>query len=164
HTKNGPAADLIAGAPGHDAPFANLNTVSEAGAVYGFFGHSLLPSTIEAAGSDLLINGSSENGKIGASLAIGNFNGDGYADFAIGAPSYLQGLGAALLVPGSERPEAIQPITISGVDPGDNFGAWLAMGDLNSDGRSDLIIGVPGGDGANNSRPETGETYVVYGF
>ena len=34
---------------------------------------------------------------------------------------------------------------------------------VNGDGFDDILIGAPGGDGLNETRPESGETYLIYG-
>jgi hypothetical protein len=58
-----------------------------------------------------------------------------------------------------------QDITIFGIDSGDLLGKFnsIATGDFNGDGWQDLLLGAPLGDGPNNSRPEAGEAYVIFG-
>lgn len=167
HTKNGPAADLMIGAPGYRTIPVGNPTPVEGGGVLGFFGGAALKGTIEASRiSNLILIGSKAGGQLGATLAVGNFNGDDFADVAIGAPFALKDRGTITLFLGSKDFSQLPSTRIEfiGVDDGDNFGAALAMGDLNSDGKSDLIIGAPGGDGPNNSRPDVGEAYVIYGI
>ncbi|MFQ5474100.1 MAG: integrin alpha, partial [Dehalococcoidia bacterium] len=55
--------------------------------------------------------------------------------------------------------------TIWGSDTGDYFNdlPLLTSADVNGDGKDDLLIGARFGDGPNNSRPDSGEAYVVYG-
>lgn len=50
-------------------------------------------------------------------------------------------------------------------DPGDVQAgiAPLAAGDFNGDGTADLLIGAPFADGPDESRPDAGEAYVVFG-
>ncbi len=171
--RNGPAVDLFVGAPGADISKVtfpvfefdlNPDLMPDAGKVYGFFGGSSLQKTIPAAGgSNIILDGSSADARLGATLAVGNFNGDSFVDLAIGAPNYTQGIGAVHLVPGGENFDGTGSITLLGTGIGDNFGAALQVGDINADGKSDLIIGAPGGDGPGDARPNAGEVYVIYG-
>ncbi len=173
HTKNGPAVDLIAGAPGFDV-LSPLAVLTDAGAIYGFFGGLELQKTIDLANStgNFMITGASANAQIGVSLAVGNFNGDEFADLAIGALSSgaeAKSNGAAYLITGSSALAGVADlvkaaaISLSGKDEADLFGASLALSDINDDGLADLIIGAPGGDGPDNSRSNAGEVYVIYG-
>jgi len=56
-------------------------------------------------------------------------------------------------------------IRIAGMDPEDLLtgAASLAMGDFNDDGKTDLLIGAPQGDGPDNDRTEAGEAYILFG-
>lgn len=54
-----------------------------------------------------------------------------------------------------------QDLVVRGDGPGDGTGFTLAMGDLNGDGRSDLIVGARDADTGN--RRDVGKTYVIYG-
>jgi hypothetical protein len=102
----------------------------------------------------------------------GDFNGDGFADLIIGAPSAdtpdasLSGVSYLLFGKAGGFAAAIDLATLDGVDgveilgdtaiAGSGFGVSSA-GDFNADGLDDLIIGAPGG--ANNA----GEAIILFG-
>jgi hypothetical protein len=53
-------------------------------------------------------------------------------------------------------------LTIFGARAEDGLGP-IASGDVNGDGQTDFIVGAPTADGLDDSRPEAGEAYVVFG-
>jgi disulfide bond formation protein DsbB len=96
-----------------------------------------------------------------------DFNGDGTADLAIGAPGENNSAGAVHVLYGS----APAGLTAAGsqlwsqnsagiagnAEPGDIFGFALAAGDFNGDTRADLAIGAPG------ENDFAGLVHVLYG-
>ncbi len=88
-------------------------------------------------------------------MVFGDFDGDGYRDLAVGAPGerysgpWANPLGGHVQVFKNSQ-EAFEPwrnidqSEVGGaVEPGDQFGASLAVGDFNGDGIDDLAIGAP---------------------
>jgi len=120
----------------------------------------------------LVISGVEASERVGTSVAgVGDVNGDGIADFAMG---YLSGSnrGGVLLVYGSRSlPAAITSGSIGtsvagvkmiGKDTNDRAGAVVSgAGDVNSDGLADVIIGAP--DAGVGAAVGTGAAYVVFG-
>ena len=105
-----------------------------------------------------------------------DFNGDGYADVAIGvadeAVNGSLGAGAINVIYGGNRglasaAQAAQtwhqdsPGIAGGCETDDSFGRAIAHGDFNGDGYADLAIGVPG-EGIGSSS-EAGGVHVLYG-
>jgi hypothetical protein len=87
------------------------------------------------------------------SLAAGDFNGDGFADLAVGndyAHSTAKdpfGVGEVWVWYGSTKGLVGSPVAISGTDQQYDFGKQLAAGDVNGDGRSDLLVPFNEGGG-----------------
>ncbi len=174
HTKTGPAADLVVGSPGFDAPSTSAS-LADVGAVYFFFGSGQLSRTIELSKTkaSYKVTGTFTAGFLGSKVAVGNFNGDEYADFAISAPlanaNGLKSSGAVFLglggptVSGEKTTAQASSLSLFGDKEGDLLGTSLVMGDLNGDGKADLVMAAIGGDGPENSRQGAGNVYVVYG-
>ncbi len=114
-----------------------------------------------------------DNDEFGGSLTTGDFNGDDYADLAIGVwaddaivenggqVNVLYGSATGLTATGDDLWRQGAP-GVSGTPEVDDFFGWvLAAGDFNDDGFSDLAIGSPyeGLDG----KSDVGIVQIIYG-
>lgn len=164
-------ADVIVGAPGADPQFR-----PNAGAAYVVFGRSSTATvSLASLGSGgFTIQGGQTGNAFGTSVAAaGDQNADGVVDVVIGAPTASpQGrlnAGSAFIIHGKSSSTTVDTASlgvsgsvINGAAAGDNFGYSVAKAGLvNSDTKSDLVIGAPRAD--NNGRTDSGSTYVVYG-
>jgi hypothetical protein len=182
-------ADLAVG-----APYDRVGGAEGGGSVNVFYGSAtgLTADALDGTGQEDQflsqdepgIPGGAESGdRFGSALASGDFDGDGFADLAIGIPGEnLDGVndkGAVLVVYGASEgldtgrtqfwDAADAGVSNCRTHPlgfgdGCRFGAALVWGDFNDDGRGDLVVGMPD-QGIVTPRPaeEGGQVVVLYG-
>lgn len=176
-------ADVIVGAPG--VPVSPLGG-TDYGA-YVIFGHGRedIPGASSIQTQDLrptegfriVLSGSILGGYDGAGggfavSSAGDFNGDGFGDIMVSAPTYgVDQKGATYIVFGKAggftdvtlgTTASSSWIRIDGAAAGDHSGHSVAsLGDVNGDGFDDVLIGSPYADA--NGRFSAGISYVVYG-
>lgn len=166
-------ADLVVGAPG-------VNTTSlDAGTVYVLFGKASYNHTngqyslsnVTHGQNGLIFYGANQSDLAGYSVSSGgDINGDGIDDLLIGSNGGSGQAGEAYVVFGKgawgSTPVNLgnlngsNGIRLTGLSAGDLAGKSISFGDVNGDGRDDIIVGAEGSDffGGN-----TGETYIHFG-
>lgn len=148
-------SDVIVGAPMYD------NGQTDEGAAFVFPGTAV---GISLAAKVLQSN--QVNAQAGTSVSTaGDVNGDGYSDVLVGAPYYDGGQtdeGAAFLYLGSAAGLNTNPAKILEFNQAEaNFGISVAMaGDVNGDGRSDILVGAHRYD---NGQLNEGAAFLYYG-
>ncbi len=167
--------DTIIGAPAADSPAGDAG-----GVVYVIYGGPQGPASpvdldtdgaISQAGETRIL-GAQAGARLGQSVTSADVDGDGLDDIVVGAPNASgQGpaTGEVVIVYGStalpgavvDLAQASDTTIVLGDDAQGRTGVSLASGDIDADGRADVIIGAPG-DAPGASR-QGGSVMVIYG-
>lgn len=148
------------------------------GGVQVFYGS---PGGITTAGDQLLSEGlpgfpgaPQDGDMFGFALAMGDYDGNGFSDLAVGNPGekwgggdqygtvyVFDGSGGGLDTTSVKRLNQESPGVGESAGDGDRFGMSLATGNFNGDGRDDLAIGAPGETIAGHAN--AGVVHALYG-
>lgn len=168
-------ADLVIGVPGE-----MINGQGGAGALHVLYGW---PWFLDGDGSQLfsqdtgaMLDAAEAGDRFASALTTGDFNGDGYDDLAVGVPyedisgnaiidggavQVILGGGTGLTDAGNQYWDENEPTFGSLPENYDRLGFSLAAGDYDSDGYSDLAIGIPYEDWG--AVVDAGYVQVLYG-
>lgn len=157
----------------------------EAGEVYIYPGDREIAGLLDRANlpqrrRGLTLWAERSNDMLGTELYTADVNGDGIEDLILSAQNYdgpdgtRDKAGGAYVVLGkagllSERTVDLRDrgpgiVRITGAEAGERLGIWVEAGDLDGDGRYDLLLGAdqwpPANDALDRHR---GKVYVIYG-
>jgi hypothetical protein len=154
--------ETVASEPTHDNVRGRVYIQNASGSVF-----ELHRGLTEVLGS------SSPWQRFGSSLAVGDFDGDGYDDLAVGAPSasdaatragsvhVFYGSSSGLSLTGDQLWHQDSTGILGVAEQDDFFGEVLATGDFDCDGYDDLAIGAPAED--LDGKTNAGVVHVLYG-
>ncbi|WP_125179592.1 Ig-like domain-containing protein [Leptospira ellisii] len=132
------------------------------GLVYLFYSSGSAGITVSSASlANRIIVGTAAD-EFGKAVALGDTNGDGYADVIVGAPAWNGSQGKVYVFHSSGSSGVNISFTgfastnLSGAAAGHRFGDSVITGDTNGDGYTDLIAGAP------NFNSSQGRIYVFH--
>jgi hypothetical protein len=142
-------SDIIVG-----APYPSGAGVSQVGHVHVYLGSASGTVTSHVTVAGVPTGGALTNHEFAATVAAGDFNGDGFDDAVVGDTGTANVSGVVWIYTGSSTGLApstsgrfVQLTTTDGFDDGssNSFGVGIArIGDINADGFGDLVIGASG--------------------
>lgn len=165
------SADLLVGAPDFDNGRGRVHLIYSTGDSTGIPNISDPNDTEDARLK--VIGGIFNDGpqRFGASTAMGDVNGDGFADLVVGAPASAEGAGRIYVIYALEIEDGHAIVVVNNAAGtstgivGDaeavlGFGTSVATGDINGDGVADVVAGAPGT--AETPEGEPGRAYVFF--
>lgn len=166
-----------AGNPGGNKPNAGCVYLIRGSSTLGDLGLASIGTGVNGAVEGLKIVGETAGDLVGSwQASAGDFNGDTYSDWIIGAPGYDGNRGLVAIIYGSNLQgkftlsdigTKLPGIVFVGEAPGAMAGTCVAgLGDIDNDGYDDVGIVAPFMDWTHADgtvRTQSGVVYVIYG-
>jgi hypothetical protein len=156
------------------AIYSTTPSAFHAGRVYILFGDQTWSPFIDLSvdSADVIIGGGGYDFRLGASLAVGEVNGDGAEDLLIGAPyadipwasnggEIYAFWGSPTWEPRINLEQDPASLTIRGNLADGHFGSAIAAGDVNGDVCDDILTSAP--EASPSGRHWAGIAYIFYG-
>lgn len=172
--------DIVVGVPNAGGPGNARAQGGEADVIWGRSKLAMGQYKDLATNTDVVVYGAEAGDNAGTGVDVADYDGDGYGDLIIGEPlgdavsNSKINAGEVYLIYGQARgtwPVATDlNLGIAGIgkgwvgtDPGDLLGNCVVGGDMDGDGKDDLVLGATLADGNTNSRLSCGEMYLYFG-
>jgi hypothetical protein len=172
--------DIIVGASASDAIQAIRTDMGE---VYVIFGRADLAATFDMLEQqqDVTFQPAEGFSQLGRALAVGDVNDDGTDDLVAGAPyagrqpntppgGQRTTIGEVYVFYGGSSLAGVvtvasdqEDVRITGLNEYDQFGASVAVADLDGDGVDDIVVGASGYDGSAGEASEAGGLFIFDG-
>ena len=110
--------------------------------------------------ADVVVNGEDSEDWFGSSVSVmGDFNGDGFTDYMVGAPGFATDTGKTYVYLQAYYINTVPNWMMTGDLGGDNVGyAVNIIGDINGDGYDDFAVGAAAQTGSN-----LGQVFIFFG-
>ena len=172
--------DIVVGIPNGGGP-GNARAQGGEGRVVWGRSRAAMGQYIDlAAGTDVPVWGKEPGDNAGTWVDVADYDGDGYGDLVIGVPLgdgpanarincgevyafYGQARAGWPAAHDIDLPIAGLGKSWMGEGTGDLLGNSLTGGDLDGDGKDELVFGAPLADGISNGRVSSGEVYLYFG-
>ncbi len=172
--------DIVVGVPNGGGPGNVRAQGGEARIVWGRSRAAMGQYLDLTTGTDAQVWGKEAGDNAGTWVDVADYDGDGFGDLTVGVPLADGPLNARIncgevySVYGQLRggwPAAVDlDLPIAGLGKswmgegtGDLLGNALTGGDLDGDGKDELVFGAPLADGLANARTSSGEVYLYFG-
>lgn len=132
------------------------------GRAYIYYGSNTGIISGSATAAPTILTRAATNNFFSRNIAMGDFNGDGFADLAVAAYGFTTNTGRVYIWNGgvagiTSGNATTAPLNITGAATNNNFGSNIIAGNANNDGYTDLVIGAV----AYNA--SQGRAYIYYG-